>query len=440
MRREDAAYADGRRGSRTQQTTSINAPASCDVPPRPRPGPRDRERERAVGWGREPRRRRKPGARVKRKDLERQAPCSFFPEERSARARPCGRGRSRHGLSLLLVSSGADQLLGSFSVLAAAAGGRPVVQRLVASSPLLSWSPVRRCDGRRLAMMDQEHLDFIMRHQHQGGMGFAPADRGDSEEALGSSESEPAGRPRGKRARAAEVHNLSEKRRRCKINEKMKALQSLVPDSSKTDKASMLDDAIEYLKHLQLQVQMLSMRNGVYRPSVNLPGAPDHLPTSQMCAALNQNSVDASSNRPAAMLPMSHFLGAMSGTRHPFGPPNQDRPRHEPLVLSSVPCTTTREPPFLLGPSQESPLRSLQLTLPAEMIFQEEAMLKHRLSSTQETTSMPVGHEIKQPVRQETPAERAGHFDACSIWKNQSHDMTPNNPESVLFAPHFRRN
>uniref|UniRef100_A0A453PYW6 BHLH domain-containing protein n=1 Tax=Aegilops tauschii subsp. strangulata TaxID=200361 RepID=A0A453PYW6_AEGTS len=197
------------------------------------------------------------------------------------------------------------------------------------------------------------------------------------------------------------------------------------------DKASMLDDAIEYLKHLQLQVQMLSMRNGMYRPSVNLPGAPDQLPTSQMCAALNR--VDASSNHPSSMLPMNHFLGAMSGTRHLYGPPNQDRPRHEPLVLSSVPCTTTREPPFLLGPSQGSPLRSLQLTLPAEMIFQEEAMLKHRLSSTQETTSVP-GHEMKQ----ETPAARAGHFDACSIWKNQSQDMTPNNPESVLFAPHLR--
>uniref|UniRef100_A0A453PZ88 Uncharacterized protein n=2 Tax=Aegilops tauschii subsp. strangulata TaxID=200361 RepID=A0A453PZ88_AEGTS len=220
--------------------------------------------------------------------------------------------------------------------------------------------------------------------------------------------------------------------------------------------------------------QMLSMRNGMYRPSVNLPGAPDQLPTSQMCAALNR--VDASSNHPSSMLPMNHFLGAMSGTRHLYGPPNQDRPRHEPLVLSSVPCTTTREPPFLLGPSQGSPLRSLQLTLPAEvtvllsaehklamkppflckcrtancqyfpymvfhlfsypcqMIFQEEAMLKHRLSSTQETTSVP-GHEMKQ----ETPAARAGHFDACSIWKNQSQDMTPNNPESVLFAPHLRR-
>lgn len=176
----------------------------------------------------------------------------------------------------------------------------------------------------------------------------------------------------------------------------------------------------------------------MYRPSVNLPGAAGHLRTSQMCAALNHNSVDAPSNPPAAMLPMNHFLGAMSGTRHSFGPLNQDRPRHEPLVLSSVPCTTTREPPFLLGPSQESHLQSLQLTVAAEMIFQEEAMLKHRLSSTQETTSVPVGHEMK-PVRQETPAASAGHFDTCSIWKNQSQDMMPNNPESVLFAPHLRR-
>ncbi|KAL3614206.1 hypothetical protein CASFOL_042280 [Castilleja foliolosa] len=66
-----------------------------------------------------------------------------------------------------------------------------------------------------------------------------------------------------KRSRAAEVHNLSEKRRRSRINEKLKALQSLVPNSNKTDKASMLDETIEYLKQLQLQVQMLTMRNGL---------------------------------------------------------------------------------------------------------------------------------------------------------------------------------
>ncbi|PKU85586.1 Transcription factor PIF3 [Dendrobium catenatum] len=65
-----------------------------------------------------------------------------------------------------------------------------------------------------------------------------------------------------KRSRAAEVHNLSEKvRRRSRINEKMRALQNLIPNSNKTDKASMLDEAIEYLKQLQLQVQV----SGCYR-------------------------------------------------------------------------------------------------------------------------------------------------------------------------------
>ncbi|XP_021302233.1 transcription factor PIF4 isoform X1 [Sorghum bicolor] len=66
-----------------------------------------------------------------------------------------------------------------------------------------------------------------------------------------------------KRRRAAEVHNLSERRRRDRINEKMKALQELIPHCNKTDKASMLDEAIEYLKSLQLQLQMMWMGGGM---------------------------------------------------------------------------------------------------------------------------------------------------------------------------------
>jgi len=66
-----------------------------------------------------------------------------------------------------------------------------------------------------------------------------------------------------KRRRAAEVHNLSERRRRDRINEKMKTLQELIPHCNKTDKASMLDEAIEYLKSLQLQLQMMWMGGGM---------------------------------------------------------------------------------------------------------------------------------------------------------------------------------
>nr|ACN21633.1 putative basic helix-loop-helix protein BHLH9 [Lotus japonicus] len=85
-------------------------------------------------------------------------------------------------------------------------------------------------------------------------------------EALGEevrTKSVPSSRSSSKRTRAAEVLNLSGKRRRSRINENMKALQNLIPNSNKTDKAFMLDEAIDYLKQLQLQVQMLSLRNGL---------------------------------------------------------------------------------------------------------------------------------------------------------------------------------
>ncbi|XP_020234289.1 transcription factor ALC isoform X2 [Cajanus cajan] len=91
-------------------------------------------------------------------------------------------------------------------------------------------------------------------------------------ESVEASKPVPPPRSSSKRSRAAEFHNLSEKRRRSRINEKMKALQNLIPNSNKTDKASMLDEAIEYLKQLQLQVQMLMMRNGLSLHPMSLPG------------------------------------------------------------------------------------------------------------------------------------------------------------------------
>ncbi|KAI5082195.1 hypothetical protein GOP47_0001938 [Adiantum capillus-veneris] len=110
-------------------------------------------------------------------------------------------------------------------------------------------------------------------------------------------------RRRFKRSRVAESHNLSEKvhfnpsfcytsegvsndglpkcvmvtqRRRNRINEKLKTLQELIPNSCKTDKASVLDEAIEYLKALQSQLQMMSTRNGMSLPPVVTPAGVQH--------------------------------------------------------------------------------------------------------------------------------------------------------------------
>ncbi|XP_020397293.1 transcription factor PHYTOCHROME INTERACTING FACTOR-LIKE 13 [Zea mays] len=62
-----------------------------------------------------------------------------------------------------------------------------------------------------------------------------------------------------RRTRAAEVHNLSERRRRDRIKEKMRALQELIPHCNKVDKASILDETIDYLKSLQMQFQIMWM-------------------------------------------------------------------------------------------------------------------------------------------------------------------------------------
>ncbi|PPD70959.1 hypothetical protein GOBAR_DD32155 [Gossypium barbadense] len=72
------------------------------------------------------------------------------------------------------------------------------------------------------------------------------------------------------------------KGRRDRINEKMHALQELIPNCNKVDKASMLDEAIDYLKTLQLQVQIMSMRAGLSVPPMMLPTGMQHMHATQM--------------------------------------------------------------------------------------------------------------------------------------------------------------
>nr|XP_043628744.1 bHLH transcription factor RHL1-like [Erigeron canadensis] len=70
---------------------------------------------------------------------------------------------------------------------------------------------------------------------------------------------QPRQRVRARRGQATDPHSIAERLRRERIAERMKSLQELVPNANKTDKASMLDEIIDYVKFLQLQVKVLSM-------------------------------------------------------------------------------------------------------------------------------------------------------------------------------------
>jgi hypothetical protein len=75
----------------------------------------------------------------------------------------------------------------------------------------------------------------------------------------GGAPKQPRQRVRARRGQATDPHSIAERLRRERIAERMKGLQELVPNSNKTDKASMLDEIIDYVKFLQLQVKVLSM-------------------------------------------------------------------------------------------------------------------------------------------------------------------------------------
>ncbi|XP_039783268.1 transcription factor PHYTOCHROME INTERACTING FACTOR-LIKE 13-like isoform X2 [Panicum virgatum] len=143
-----------------------------------------------------------------------------------------------------------------------------------------------------------------------------PSEDAESESAAMLARKPPQKLTAARRSRAAEVHNLSERRRRDRINEKMRALQELIPHCNKTDKASLLDEAIEYLKSLQLQLQMMWMGSGIAAPPVMFPGVHQYLP--RMGVGMG-----------AAAMP--------SMPRMPFLPPQPvvpNAPVHNPVPLS----------------------------------------------------------------------------------------------------------
>ncbi|KAJ8561378.1 hypothetical protein K7X08_027568 [Anisodus acutangulus] len=63
---------------------------------------------------------------------------------------------------------------------------------------------------------------------------------------------------RASRGAATDPQSLYARKRRERINERLKILQSLVPNGTKVDISTMLEEAVHYVKFLQLQIKLLS--------------------------------------------------------------------------------------------------------------------------------------------------------------------------------------
>lgn len=146
----------------------------------------------------------------------------------------------------------------------------------------------------------------------------------------------------GKRSRAAAVHNQSERRRRDRINERMKALQKLIPNSSKTDKASMLDEAIEYLKHLQAQLQMMCLRNGMNIPPMMMPLGMQQLQMSLLASlgpmGLGMGMAGVGLGMGMGMMDMNSVAAAGRAAMVPMGQPLTGTANHA-IPVSVHPAT-----------------------------------------------------------------------------------------------------
>ncbi|XP_010554981.1 PREDICTED: transcription factor bHLH83-like [Tarenaya hassleriana] len=79
-----------------------------------------------------------------------------------------------------------------------------------------------------------------------------------SEEEHFGQETKPCLATRAARGSATDPQSLYARKRRERINERLRILQSLVPNGNKVDISTMLEEAVHYVKFLQLQIKLLS--------------------------------------------------------------------------------------------------------------------------------------------------------------------------------------
>nr|POE56144.1 transcription factor bhlh85 [Quercus suber] len=71
------------------------------------------------------------------------------------------------------------------------------------------------------------------------------------------------------RGAATDPQSLYARKRRERINERLRTLQSLVPNGTKVDISTMLEEAVQYVKFLQLQIKVIAKEKPCYCTFLN---------------------------------------------------------------------------------------------------------------------------------------------------------------------------
>ncbi|KDP38664.1 hypothetical protein JCGZ_04017 [Jatropha curcas] len=177
------------------------------------------------------------------------------------------------GEPLSAAAAAAAKLMLQQQLLMAARGGAGLSQNDIIDGSSFK-SPTQGGDGSAQALYNgfgsgSMHGSGQQRNQSQQQFHHAPmqpqnfstpaVNQSQASGSTGGAQAQPRQRVRARRGQATDPHSIAERLRRERIAERMKALQELVPNANKTDKASMLDEIIDYVKFLQLQVKVLSM-------------------------------------------------------------------------------------------------------------------------------------------------------------------------------------
>ncbi|CAA2990817.1 transcription factor bHLH85-like [Olea europaea subsp. europaea] len=106
-----------------------------------------------------------------------------------------------------------------------------------------------------------QNSDEELKETNGGGSGISEDDCNGSQELNKGENSDSRksnGKARASRGSATDPQSLYARKRRERINERLKILQNLVPNGTKVDISTMLEEAVHYVKFLQLQIKLLS--------------------------------------------------------------------------------------------------------------------------------------------------------------------------------------